>query len=126
MLLDDLQGVSSGYTKMSVLDVLTSIIFLGSLVLATALICGIIYGTCRRDGSQHEQIENVPQGGKGTKQRKEEAKKGTAEEKRSLAAAEDDEDDEDDGRDDVERAGGGAGVATRAVLGGDGPSCEMD
>ena len=62
------------------------LVFAGGVLLACGLVCGILYGTCKRDGSQHDQVENLAKDFAAAKARKEK-EKATSEEKLSLAHA---------------------------------------
>jgi hypothetical protein len=58
------------------------------VLLACGLCASILYGTCRVDGSQHPQIEELQKAHKATKDKaRQQREQASAEEKQSLAMA---------------------------------------
>jgi len=119
VLLSDMSGAGAGYAQTSVMDIIKLIVFAGGVGLASVLCCGIAYGTCKVDGSQHAQIEELNKEKDKGKEKKifsVKKEKATAEEKQSLAV---DAAEEEDG--DVEEAGAtprmGSQVPSRALSG---------
>jgi hypothetical protein len=88
VLLADVQSTGLGYAKTSIADVLKLVVFAGGVLLACGLCASILYGTCRVDGSQHPQIEDLQKAHKATKDKaRQQREQASAEEKQSLAMA---------------------------------------